>query len=112
MQPGFDEFIHVPARLAILALIAPTPDWVEFRFLRDQIDTSDSALSKQISALEEAGYVETRKRPIGRQHRRTSVRLTAQGRTAFERHATALEQIVASARSPLRAANDNEHEQT
>ncbi|WP_460352792.1 transcriptional regulator [Actinoallomurus acanthiterrae] len=54
MEAGFDEFIHVPARLSIVALLAPA-EWVEFRFLREKIGTSDSALSKQITALENAG---------------------------------------------------------
>lgn len=93
--PRFDEFIHVPARLSLLALLAPA-DWVEFRVLRDGLATSDSALSKQISALQDAGYVEVRKERLhGR--RSTRVRMTAQGRTAFEAHAAALEQIVAAA---------------
>ncbi|HEY7488478.1 MAG TPA: transcriptional regulator [Streptosporangiaceae bacterium] len=102
MDPSFDEFLHVPARLSIVALLAPA-GWVEFGFLRDTIETSDSALSKQVSALANAGYVAVRK---GRDNgvRRTHVRLTRQGREAFQRHAAALEQIVAVARvSPDRA---------
>ncbi|MDH2425338.1 transcriptional regulator [Sphaerisporangium sp. TRM90804] len=98
MDASFDEFLHVPARLSILALLAPA-GWVEFAFLRDSVDTSDSALSKQISALAGAGYVSVRK---GRDTvgRRTHVRLTSQGRRAFQRHAAALERIVAAARVP------------
>jgi DNA-binding MarR family transcriptional regulator len=98
-EPGFDEFIHVPARLAILALLAPV-EWMEFRIIRDHIGTSDSALSKQISALHNAGYVDIRKERIHGQ-RGTRIQLTPQGRQAFQAHASALEQIVAAAhRSP------------
>jgi DNA-binding MarR family transcriptional regulator len=95
MDHDFDEFLHVPARLSIVALLAPA-GWVEFAFLRDTIATSDSALSKQISALANAGYVAVRK---GRDKgvRRTHVQLTAQGRQAFQRHAAALGRIVAAA---------------
>ncbi|MEV5706550.1 transcriptional regulator [Actinoallomurus sp. NPDC052274] len=96
MEEGFDEFIHVPARLSILALLAPA-EWVEFRFLRETIGTSDSALSKQITALQDAGYVTVRKERSGTA-RRTLIRLTDQGRTAFAAHAAALERIVAAAR--------------
>jgi DNA-binding MarR family transcriptional regulator len=98
MDPAFDEFLHVPARLSIVALLAPA-DWVEFGFLRDTIGTSDSALSKQISALANAGYVAVRK---GRAQgvRRTHMKLTPEGRRAFQSHAAALEQIVAAARAP------------
>ncbi|SCF05283.1 DNA-binding transcriptional regulator, MarR family [Micromonospora coriariae] len=98
MDPRFDEFLHVPARLSILALLAPAA-WVDFGFLRDTIGTSDSALSKHISALAEAGYVTVRK-DQQRRARRTFVQLTPHGRHAFQRHAAALEQIVAAARAP------------
>lgn len=97
MDLDFNEFLHVPARLSIMALLSPA-DWVEFGFLRDSIDTSDSALSKQITALSEAGYVTVHKSraPTGR---RMLVRLTPEGRQAFQRHATALERITATART-------------
>jgi DNA-binding MarR family transcriptional regulator len=107
MNPSFDEFLHVPARLSIVALLAPA-DWVEFGFLRDTIVTSDSALSKHVSALAEAGYVTVRKDQKGRA-RRTFVQLTPQGRHAFQRHAAALEQIIAVARLPAQQpARDDE----
>jgi DNA-binding MarR family transcriptional regulator len=104
MDPAFDEFLHVPARLSIVALLAPA-GCVEFGFLRDTIGTSDSALSKQVSALANAGYVSVRKGRDGGV-RRTHVRLTAEGRTAFQRHAAALDQIVAAARQPTDEALD------
>ncbi|MGI5163912.1 transcriptional regulator [Spirillospora sp. CA-253888] len=98
-EPFFDEFLHVPARLSILALLAPA-DWMDFRVVREHLDTSDSALSKQISALQGAGYVEARKERLGAQ-RGTRVRLTAQGRRAFAAHAAALQRIVdAAGRNP------------
>jgi len=94
-----DEFMHTPARLSILSLLAPA-DWVLFSFLRDTIATSDSALSKQLRALEEAGYVESHKDRAPR--RSTSVRLTAQGRAAFETYLAGLERLVARARGGAR----------
>jgi DNA-binding MarR family transcriptional regulator len=98
MDPDFDEFLHVPARLSIVALLAPA-GWVDFAFLRDTIETSDSALSKQLSALANAGYVTVRK---GRAEgvRRTHVKLNPQGRRAFQRHADALDRLVATIRTP------------
>ncbi|MFF5701012.1 winged helix-turn-helix domain-containing protein [Streptomyces sp. NPDC012794] len=98
MDPDFDEFLHVPARLSVVALLAPA-DWVEFGFVRDTVGTSDSALSKQITALTDAGYVEVRK-TRSRTGRNTHLRLTPHGRQAFQRHASALERIVAAARDP------------
>ena len=52
---GFDELIHAPTRLAIVALLAAT-DWADFAFIRDSVGLSDSALSKQLTTLEEAGF--------------------------------------------------------
>lgn len=95
VQPFFDEFIHVPARLSVLALLAPA-EWVEFRVIRESLDTSDSALSKQISALQDVGLVEVSKTRVHGK-RSTRVRLTQPGRLAFQAHAAALEQIVAAA---------------
>lgn len=94
MTRPLDEFLHTPARLSVMALLAPA-EWVAFGFLRDSIGTSDSALSKQLSALDAVGYVEVRK---DRAARSTSVRLTPAGRTAFAAYLTDLEALVARAR--------------
>ena len=64
--------------------------------LRDQLELSDSALSKQLSTLEEAGYVSI-DRPLRDRRRRVRARLTEAGRAAFEGHVAALQQIVGSA---------------
>jgi DNA-binding MarR family transcriptional regulator len=96
MTPArFDELIHPSTRLSIVALLAAA-DWVEFAFIRDQLGLSDSALSKQLSTLEEAGYVHI-ERPVSDRRRRVRARLTAAGRTAFQGHVAALRAIVGSA---------------
>src|SRR4029078_1606563 len=53
---GFDELIPPATRLSIVALLAAA-DWADFAFIRDELTLSDSALSKQLSTLEDAGYV-------------------------------------------------------
>lgn len=93
--PQFDELIHAPTRLAIVALLAAT-EWADFAFVRDSIGLSDSALSKQLSTLEAAGYIEIRRSFVGKRPR-TSARLSREGRTAFARHIAALQDIVATA---------------
>jgi DNA-binding MarR family transcriptional regulator len=93
--PGFDELIHPPTRLSIVALLAAT-EWADFTFVRDNLSLTDSALSKQVSTLEQAGYVTVRKTGAGRA-RRTHLRLSADGRRAFRGHAAALRQIIAEA---------------
>ncbi|HYZ28758.1 MAG TPA: transcriptional regulator [Thermoleophilaceae bacterium] len=91
----FDELIHPSTRLSIVALLAAA-DWVDFAFVRDQLGLSDSALSKQLSTLEEAGYVSI-ERPVSGRRRRVQARLTPAGRNAFKGHVAALRAIVGSA---------------
>ncbi|MFC7533899.1 winged helix-turn-helix domain-containing protein [Actinoplanes sp. GCM10030250] len=93
--PRFDELIHAPTRLSLVSLLAAT-EWADFRFLRDTLGLSDSALSKQLTTLEEAGYVEIRKGFVGKRAR-TSAQLTPQGQRAFTDHVAALQKIVAQA---------------
>jgi DNA-binding transcriptional ArsR family regulator len=95
IKPMFDELIHAPTRLSIVSLLAAT-EWADFKFIRDSVGLSDSALSKQLTTLEEAGYVEIRKGFVGKRPR-TSARLNSVGRAAFERHVAALQEIVARA---------------
>jgi DNA-binding MarR family transcriptional regulator len=78
-----------------VSLLAAT-EWAEFRYLREQLGLSDSALSKQLTTLEQAGYVEVRKSFVGKRPR-TSVKLSRHGRAAFDGHVAALQQIVARA---------------
>ena len=94
-EARFDELIHPSTRLSIVALLAGA-DWADFSFLRDKLDLSDSALSKQLSTLEEANYVDI-DRPVRDRRRRVRARLTSTGRGAFHGHVAALRQIVASA---------------
>jgi DNA-binding MarR family transcriptional regulator len=90
---GFDELIHAPTRLAIVSLLAAA-HWADFKYIRDELGLSDSALSKQLSTLESAGYVEIRKRFVGKRPR-TSASLSKAGRQAFEQHVAALQRIIA-----------------
>jgi DNA-binding MarR family transcriptional regulator len=92
-ENGFDELIHPATRLQIVALLAAA-DWADFAFVRDQLGLSDSALSKQLSTLEEAGYV-TIDRPLSERRRRVRARLTPVGRKAFTAHVSALQGIIA-----------------
>jgi DNA-binding transcriptional ArsR family regulator len=88
----FDELIHAPTRLEIVSLLAAV-EWADFKFIRDELGLSDSALSKQLTTLEAAGYLEIRKAFVGKRPR-TSARLSKAGRAAFELHVAALQQIV------------------
>ncbi|MBO3736888.1 transcriptional regulator [Actinoplanes flavus] len=88
---GFNELLHFPVRLSIVSLLAPAVH-VEFSFLREATGLSDSALSKQLTSLQEAGYVEVR-----RTGRRATAALTAEGRRALAEHAAALRALLGAA---------------
>jgi DNA-binding MarR family transcriptional regulator len=90
---GFDELIHPATRLSIVALLAAA-DWADFAFIRNELGLSDSALSKQLSTLEEAGYVVI-ERPLSDRRRRVRARLTPVGRERFTGHVDVLRGIIA-----------------
>ncbi|HEY1365711.1 MAG TPA: transcriptional regulator [Gaiellaceae bacterium] len=91
---GFDPVIHAPNRLQICALLSAV-DSAEFATVRDAVGVSDSVLSKQVRTLQEAGYISVRKAPLGsRTH--TWLALTKSGRSAFDAHVAALQQILAT----------------
>jgi DNA-binding transcriptional ArsR family regulator len=87
-----DPVIHAPKRLGAIAMLAAAK-WVEFSFLRQKLDLSDSDLSKQMAALCDAGYATIRKQGHGRGGK-TWFAVTPSGRTALERHAAALRALV------------------
>ncbi len=92
-MPELDLLIHAPNRLQICAMLATTKE-LEFRIIKDQLDVSDSVLSKQLKALEDAAYIATVKRnQDGRP--RTWISMTKEGRSAFEQHVEALKSILA-----------------
>ncbi|RCV48449.1 winged helix-turn-helix domain-containing protein [Marinitenerispora sediminis] len=87
-----DEVIHSPVRLSIAATLAAV-DKAEFAFVRDSVEITDSALSKQVATLEKAGYVTVTKGYVGKRPR-TWLALSEEGRRAFERHLAALRAIA------------------
>jgi DNA-binding MarR family transcriptional regulator len=96
-----DPVIHAPKRLAVMAVLTHSTS-TDFGFLREHLDVSDSDLSKQMSALERAGYVTVSKSSRGRGGV-TTYRATRKGAAAYQRHVRALRDIVgAEALSPGR----------
>jgi len=87
-----DDLVHQPVRFSLLAGLAQA-DELEFRFLRDTLQISDSLLSRQASTLEQAGYITIRKGHVGKWPR-TWLKLTPTGRVAFNNHLTTLREIV------------------
>lgn len=81
-----------PVRFSIVAELGRA-EKLSFREVRDAVEITDSALSKQVSALELAGYVGVQKGFVGKLPRTTLV-LTHDGRAAWRAHLAALREIA------------------
>lgn len=88
MIDGLNPVIHAPKRLAAMAILANSST-ASFKFLREHLELSDSDLSKQMSALEAAGYVAAAKEGYGR-GASTTYRMTPAGKKAYSNHRDAL----------------------
>jgi DNA-binding MarR family transcriptional regulator len=86
------DLLGHPVRFSIAALLAAASK-VEFSFARDHVEVTDSILSKQVSAMEQAGYVKVEKGHVGKRPR-TWLSLTKEGRRTFQRHMAALREIA------------------
>lgn len=89
----FDELIHSPNRLRIMATLAAVSE-IDFATLEENVEITTQLMSKQLKLLAEAGYLAMEKRPevVGRP--RTWVALTPAGRRAYAGHVNALREIT------------------
>ena len=91
-----DRLIHEKGRLAILSMLAASPE-LSFTELREALGMTDGNLTTHIRTLQQAGYVSVTKsfqnnRPL------TTCALTAAGRKAFSHYINLLERIVRQAK--------------
>jgi DNA-binding MarR family transcriptional regulator len=87
-----DRVIHEKGRMAIMSLLAASPE-LSFTEMRETLAMTDGNLTSHIRTLQEAGYVAVAKtyqnnRPL------TTCSLTATGRKAFATYIDLLDQIV------------------
>ena len=87
-----DRVIHEKGRLAIMSMLAATPE-LSFTEMRNTLNMTDGNLTTHIRTLQEAGYLSVTKafqnnRPL------TTCSLTAAGRKAFHSYINLLEQII------------------
>ena len=89
---ALDDTIHAPVRFSIVATLSSL-ERAEFSFVRDTVEITDSALSKQVGVLEQAGYVVVKKGYVGKRPR-TWLSLSTAGREALRVHLAALNAIA------------------
>ena len=91
-----DRVIHEKGRLAIMSLLAASPE-LSFTDMRSALQMTDGNLTTHMRTLQEAGYVSVTKsfsggRPL------TTYSLTREGQKAFGEYINLLEQIVKQTR--------------
>jgi DNA-binding transcriptional ArsR family regulator len=79
-----DRVIHEPGRLMIVSLLSAV-EKADFLFVQRETGINKGTLSSHLSRLEEAGYVEITK-TFREKIPHTLLKLTSQGREAFERY--------------------------
>lgn len=89
---GFNTTIHAPNRLRICSLLSVVES-AEFSTIQERLGVSASVLSKHVSVLMEAGYVE-QQRATRDTRQRVWLQLTKAGRAAYRAHVAALTAIV------------------
>ena len=87
-----DRVIHEKGRLAIMSLLAASPQ-LSFTEMRDTLNMTDGNITAHVRTLHESGYVSVTKafqdgRPL------TTYCLTKEGRKAFAGYIDLLEEIV------------------
>lgn len=78
----FDPLIHQSSRLAIMAVLAGAES-ADFTYLVKMTGLNKGTLSKHLSKLRDAGYVDVEKGYKGN-YPHTSAKLTSTGRKAFK----------------------------
>lgn len=89
-----DKAFESRVRLGLMSVLAVN-DWVEFGELKQLLDVTDGNLASHVSALEKKGFIEVRKKFVGKKPN-TSFSVTKQGKEAFANHINALEQLLKS----------------
>jgi DNA-binding MarR family transcriptional regulator len=87
-----DEIIHSRIRLAIMSVLTSVEE-AEFTFIREKINTTDGNLSVHLKKLEDAGYLQVKKRFVDRKPL-SSYSLTATGKKAFVLYIERLEKLI------------------
>ena len=89
---ALDPLLTAPKRLAAMGVLSRSGS-ADFGFLREHLGVSDSDLSKQMTALQGAGYVSVAKSGRGR-GATTRFKITGAGRSAYKRHREVLRGLL------------------
>ena len=89
---GLNREFESRIRLGIMSILMVN-DKVEFKTLKELLESTDGNLASHLSALEKANYIKVKKQFIDRKPN-TSYSASAEGRKAFVSHLKLLEQFL------------------
>lgn len=92
MIEKLNKLFESRVRLGIMAVLAVN-EWVDHAQLKELLGVTDGNLASHLSALEDAKYVQVRKRFVGKRPN-TSYKSTAAGSKAFRAHLDAIEGLL------------------
>lgn len=89
---GLHKAFESRVRLGIMSTLAVN-DALDFNSLKEYLDVTDGNLASHLKALEKEEFIEVSKSFIGRKPN-TQYSMTKAGKSAFEAHLTALENLI------------------
>jgi DNA-binding MarR family transcriptional regulator len=89
---GLDPLVHAPARLMVMTYLFVV-EQIDYVYLQRITGLSWGNLSKHLSKLEEAGYLETTK-TFQDKKPHTTVQLTSEGRQAFQEYKDNIQDVL------------------
>ncbi len=92
MYKPLDPLLHSELRLAVMSMLINVEE-VDFVYLKERTGATAGNLSIQIDKLNTAGYITIEKGYNGKRPR-TTCRITAAGRKAFEAYIDALQSYI------------------
>jgi len=92
---GFNEIIHQPVRLKIMAALCSLEDdsTIDFSYLKKLLEVSDGNLGSHIRKLEEKGFITVEKTFVGRKPK-SFIQATEIGISVYREHVKHLRAII------------------
>jgi len=89
---NLDSTVHGPLRLGVLTALQ-VEGRLDFSTLKKRLGVSDGLLGAHLRTLEDAGYIASRKRFLGRRPQ-TTYRLTPAGRAALAEYLRTMQKLI------------------
>lgn len=92
MYPNLDPILNQQVRLAVVSILNNLVR-ADFKYLKEETQTTQGNLSHQLKKLKEAGYIKMDK-TFEKNYPKTYCSLTEKGRSAFEEYVTQMKKYL------------------